>query len=139
MTWIVSNIRWIMITSGVLTTTMVYAAIAPQAALQSTFGESFSGPVADVVVRNWGALIGLVGMMLIYGAFSPVERPLILVVAGASKAVFIALVLSHGPRFMATAGIPIAVDSLMIVLSAWYLVAARSMSRRAPQSARLPV
>jgi hypothetical protein len=138
MTWIIPNIRWVMITSGVLTTTMVYAAIAPEAALESTFGESFSGPVA-VFVRNWGALIGLVGMMLIYGAFSPVERPLILVVAGASKAVFIALVLSHGPRFMATAGIPIAIDSLMIVLFAWYLVAARSMSRRAPQSARLPV
>jgi len=139
MAWIVSNIRWIMITSGVLTTTMVYAAVAPEAALQSTFGESVSGPVANIVVRNWGALIGLVGMMLIYGAFSPAERPLILVVAGASKAVFIALVASHGERYMTTAGIPIAVDSLMIVLFAWYLVAARTMSRSRPQAAGLPV
>jgi len=35
MTWIVANIRWIMIVSGVLTATMVYAAVAPQAALRS--------------------------------------------------------------------------------------------------------
>jgi hypothetical protein len=44
MTWIVRHIRWIMVVSGVLTTTMVYAAIAPDAALRSTFGETLSGP-----------------------------------------------------------------------------------------------
>ena len=32
--------KWIMLLSGVLTSTMIYAAIAPDAALQSTFGES---------------------------------------------------------------------------------------------------
>ena len=32
MTWIVANIRWIMILAGVLTSTMFYAAIAPEAA-----------------------------------------------------------------------------------------------------------
>ena len=37
------------------------AALAPEAALRSTFGESVSGPVADIVVRNWGSLIALVG------------------------------------------------------------------------------
>jgi len=40
MTWIVANIKWIMIVSGVLTATMIYAAIAPEAALRSTFGET---------------------------------------------------------------------------------------------------
>ena len=68
MSWIVANIHRVMILSGVLTMTMVYAALAPKAALRSTSGESVSGPVADVVVRNWGALIALVGAMLIYGA-----------------------------------------------------------------------
>src|SRR5262249_8429967 len=38
MRWIPANIRWIMLVSGALTCTMLYAAIAPQAALQSTFG-----------------------------------------------------------------------------------------------------
>src|SRR6266545_2140013 len=56
MTRIIANIRWIMIVSGVLTATMIYAAIATEAALQSTFGETLDGPLARIVVRNWGAL-----------------------------------------------------------------------------------
>jgi len=79
MTWIVANIRWIMILSGVLTSTMIYAAIAPEAALASTFGETLDGPLADLIVRNWGVLITLVGAMLIYGGIEPQQRPLVLI------------------------------------------------------------
>ena len=126
MNWIVGPIKWIMVVSGLLTMTMVYAAFAPEAALQSTFGESLSGPLARVVVRNWGALIALVGGMLIYGAFRPPVRPLVLVVAGASKVVFIALVLSEGGRYLSQqAGLAIAIDSVMVLLFAWYLLALR--------------
>jgi hypothetical protein len=131
MGWIGGNIRWIMLASGVLTATMLYAAVAPEAALLSTFGETLDGPLAGIVVRNWGALIALVGAMLIYGAFDPPGRPLILIVAGASKAVFIVLVLSQGGRYLGQqAGIAVAIDSLMIALFAWYLLAARAARRR---------
>jgi len=54
MNWIARRIKPIMLTAGVLTSTMVFAAIAPQAALQSTFGESIEGPVAQIVVRTGG-------------------------------------------------------------------------------------
>ena len=37
MNWIIANMKWIMIVSGALTCTMFYAAIAPQAAMRSTF------------------------------------------------------------------------------------------------------
>src|SRR5262245_36433994 len=127
MTWIVANIKWVMIVSGLLTSTMVYAAIAPEAALESNFGETLSGPLAQVVVRNWGALIALVGGMLLYGAFHPPVRSLVLVVAGVSKAIFIALVLSQGGRFLnQQVGIAVVVDSLMVALFAWYLVMLRA-------------
>jgi len=120
------SIKWIMLVSGALTCTMVYAAIAPRAMLQSTFGETLEGPLADLVVRNWGALIFLVGAMLIYGAFAAAVRPLVLVVAAASKVVFIALVISNGSRFMSgQAGISIAVDSVMVLVFAAYLVTSR--------------
>lgn len=125
MPWIVGNIHRIMFVSGVLTLTMVYAAIAPEAALRSTFGESVSGPVADVVVRNWGALIALMGVMLLYGARRPAVRPLALSVAGASKAIFIVLVLSHGGRFLGyQAGIAVIVDLVWVVVFGAYLLAA---------------
>jgi hypothetical protein len=127
MNWIVVGIKWIMVVSGILTATMIYAAIAPEAALQSTFGETLDEPVAKIIVRNWGALIALVGGMLIYGAFRPAVRSLVLIVAGASKAIFIALVLSQGTRYLGQqAGVAVGVDSVMIVLFAWYLLASAS-------------
>jgi hypothetical protein len=129
--WIVQYMHWIMIVAGVLTATMIQATLAPDAALQSNFGETVSGPLAHLVVRNWGALIALVGGMLIYGAFSPAQRPLVLIVAGVSKLVFIILVLSEGRRYLShQAGVAIAIDSVMVVLFGWYLVAARSVATR---------
>ena len=126
MSWIVANIHRIMIVSGLLTLTMLYATLAPEAALRSTFGESVNGPVADIVVRNWGALIALVGAMLIYAARRPAVRPLALAIAGSSKAIFIALVLSHGGRFLGyQAGIAVAVDLVWVVVFALYLIATR--------------
>jgi hypothetical protein len=125
MRWIIRQIKWIMIVAGVLTCTMVYAAIAPQAALLSTFGETLQGPVAEIVVRNWGVLITLVGAMLIYGAFNPASRRLVLVVAGLSKFVFILLIFSYGPQFLAYAGVAIAVDLVIIALFAIFLIGTR--------------
>ena len=130
MAWVVANIHRIMVVSGVLTMTMVYAAIAPGAALRSTFGEGLNGPVADIVVRNWGALIALVGAMLIYGARKPEARPLALTIAAASKAIFIALVLSHGTRFLGyQAGLAVAVDAVWVIVFVSYLAAVRRAGR----------
>ena len=127
MAFIARHIRWIMLFSGALTCTMAYAAIAPQAALLSTFGETLQGPVAEVVVRNWGILITLIGAMLIYGAFNPPVRSLVLVVAGISKLVFVALVLSQGIRFLGhQAGIAIAVDLIWVVIFACYFLGPRT-------------
>jgi len=123
---IVAKMKWLMLVSGALTCTMFYAAMAPQAALRSTFGESLEGPVAEIVVRNWGALIGLVGAMLLYGAFNPRSRPLILAVAGLGKLIFIGLVLAHGSRYLGQqAGIAIAIDLVMVALFIGYLVGVR--------------
>ena len=125
MAWIVANIDTIMIISGLLTLTMLYAALAPQAALRATFGEAIEGPLAEIVVRNWGALVGLIGAMLIYGALADQHRSFVLVVAGASKLVFIALVLSQGARYLRRqAGVAVIVDAVMITLFAVYLTAA---------------
>src|SRR5262245_50720803 len=115
-----------MLVSGVLTCTVIYAAVAPQAALRSTFGRTQQGPRAEIVVRNWGALIALVGAMLIYGAFHPPSRPLVLTVAGLSKLTFIGLVLAYGRQSLGhQAGISIVVDGIMVVLFGTYLLVVR--------------
>jgi len=121
----INNFKWVMVVSGVLTTTMLYAAIAPEASLRSNFGEAIDGPLAQIIVRNWGALIGLVGLMLIYGAFSEVNRRMALVVATLSKLAFIALVLTLGRQFLEfQVGTAVIVDSIMIVLFLAYLATA---------------
>jgi len=127
MNFIAANIRWIMLVSGALTCTMAYAAIAPQPALLSTFGETLQGPVAEVVVRNWGVLITLIGAMLIYGAFNPPVRSFALTIAGISKLAFIALVLSQGGRFLGhQAGVAIAIDLVWVIIFVCYLLAPRA-------------
>jgi hypothetical protein len=119
-------IKWIMLVSGLLTFTMVYAAIAPHEALRSSFGESLDGAVADIVVRNWGALIALVGAMLVYGAYAPHVRVLVLSVAAISKVVFIGLVLSYGARFLSyQAGVAVVVDGVMVAVFGLYLAIGR--------------
>ena len=127
---IVAQIRWLMVASGALTSTMVYAAIAPEAAMSSTFGEPLEGAAATLVVRSWGACIGLVGVMLVYGAFVPATRALALLIAIVSKAFFVGLVLSHGSRYLGyQAGTAVVVDSLMVVLFGWYLLVAGTLKR----------
>jgi hypothetical protein len=127
MKFVTANIKWIMLVSGALTCTMVYAAIAPQAALRATFGDTLEGPLAEIVVRNWGALVALVGAMLIYGAFMPAVRSLALTIAGISKLVFITLVLAQGGRYLVQqAAIALALDLAWVVLFACYLLGTRT-------------
>lgn len=108
--------KWFMLVTGILTSSMFYAAVAPQAALRQTFGETIEGPVAEIVVRNWGALIGLVGLGLVYGAFDLAARKLALLLGAASKTVFIALVLTYGREFLSYgAGVAVGADAVCVV------------------------
>ena len=122
-----NGIKGIMLVSGAATCTMVYAAIAPQPALRVMFGETLEGPLAEILVRNWGVLVTLVGVMLMWGAFKPQVRFMALVLGGASKLAFIGLVLAYGLHYLGQqAAIAIAIDLVWVVLFAWYLLGARS-------------
>jgi hypothetical protein len=111
--WIVVNIRWIMILPGVLTMTMV----TPRSHLKLRFVDVSRGrergwsPISSSVTG--GALVALVGAMLVYGARKPPVRPMALTVAGASKEIFVALVLSHRRHFLGyQAGIAVLINVL---------------------------
>ena len=51
-----------------------------------------------------------------------------MIVASISKAVFIGLVLTLGQHYLGRVGLAVAVDSLMILLFGWYLMAIRTPS-----------
>ena len=117
-----------MLIAGLLTCTMFIGLISPEASLKSNFGDDLEGSSYEIIVRNWAALIGLMGIMLIYGAFVPAVRRFSLVMAGISKVIFIILVFSLGaPYLKFGAGIAVVVDSVMVVLFAAYLLFSRSL------------
>lgn len=121
---VVARIKWIMLVSGLLTCTMAYMAVSPQAAMQSTFGTTLEGPLAEIIVRNWAVLIVIGGLALIYGAFRPAVRALALAMTGAGKGVFIGLVLWQGAGILEhQVMVAIVMDSLMVLLFALYLLA----------------
>ena len=123
MRFFISNFKWVMLISGLLTCTMLQALISPQASLISNFGQTIDVPLAEIIVRNWGALIVLVGIMLIYGAFMKSVRRFVLVIAGSSKIIFILLVLSSNESYMGFgAGTAVIVDAVMVVLYITYLL-----------------
>lgn len=122
----VRSFKWVMLVSGLLTSTMFYAAFSPVAAQRSMFGEAIDGAVAQIVVRNWGVLIGCIGLLLIYGAFSEASRRIVLLLAAASKITFIGLVLVFGQQMLAfQVGTSVLIDSIIVVLFVVYLVATR--------------
>ena len=125
---IITKIKWIMIIAGLLTCSMIFAVFAPQAALISMFGDAITEPLGEVIVRSWGFLIFLMGVLLIYGAFKPVYRNLSLVIVGISKIAFISLILIFGEQYIEKSAVTIIFDSILIALFAFYLIKAKSVT-----------
>lgn len=130
---LVASMKGILIVAGLLTMSMIKVAVAPVPALQGLFGPTianFGGPIVDVVARGWGALIALVGGMLLYAAFHVPSRPLVLTVAGLSKTFFVVSMLVYAKGHLAGEALVAAVfDSILVVLFAAYLLASRRIAR----------
>jgi hypothetical protein len=129
-----TNIKWIMLAAGVLTCTVALAIVAPQLAMQRTFGASLDGPLAEVIVRSWGVLITLTGAMLIYAAYTPVHRKLVLLVATVSKAALLILIAGPGSQYAATAMPVIILDGIMVAIFSLYLLSAKPHSAGNPEA-----
>ena len=127
MRFFVSKFKWLMFAAGILTCTMLLGLFSPASSLQTNFGDTLEGTSTGIIVRNWAALIGLMGIMLIYGAFHPPVRNFSLIIAGLSKLIFIILVLALGSQYLQFGvGTAVVIDSIMILLFSAYLLLSRS-------------
>jgi hypothetical protein len=125
------QIKWIMLMSGLLTCTMLEAVFTPEAAVAKLFGESLQGPLVHMVIRSWGALITLIGLMLVYAAFNSQYRRFAAVVAACSKLMFVSLVLSVGNPYLGHAAWVIGFDAAVaIVLLVYVLTSAGNLEIR---------
>jgi hypothetical protein len=125
MKFITVNFKWLMLVSGALTATMFYGLIAPQAALESMFGASFSGTLESIIVRSWSALIGLIGIVLIYGALVEKHRVFAASIGALSKTIFVLLVIIYGQSYLAKAAPAIIMDILVVAFTITFLAAKR--------------
>ncbi len=104
-----------MLVSGLLTCTMLQAVFAPEAAVENLFGESLQGPLANMIVRSWGVLITLIGLMLIYGAFNAKNRKFVAVIAASSKIAYAILVICLGSPYLNKAALVVSFDSIVSI------------------------
>ena len=89
------------------------------------FGVSFSGSLESRIVRSWSALVGLIGVVLIFGAFSEKHRVFAISIAAFSKVIFVSLMFIYGQVFLGKAAPAVVMDCAVIVLAVFFLVAVR--------------
>ncbi|MDO3722829.1 hypothetical protein QVZ43_13985 [Marinobacter sp. chi1] len=119
------NFKWVMLVSGILTATMFYGLVAPQSALESMFGTSFDGDLESIIVRSWSALVGLVGIILIYGALVERHRVFSAAMGALSKAIFVSLVMIYGQEFLGQAAPAIIMDVVVVLATLIFFAAVR--------------
>ena len=131
MNWIVAKIKWILLASGVVTCSALYAAIAPDQALEFLFARSLENSAAQLVVRHWAVLVTLMGALLIHGALDPRHRAPILVLVGLEKLAFLGLMFGFGRRYLAeNAGIALGLELVMVGFFVAYLIGVRRSGSR---------
>jgi hypothetical protein len=129
--WIVAKIRWIMLVAGALTCSMFYAAVKPDEAVEFLFDRTVGSAFSQVLVADWAALVGLVGAMLVYGAFVPKVRMLVLTVAGAGKLAFLGLMIAHGREYLdEKVSIVLGLDAVMVTVFVLFAMQLQRMGMR---------
>ena len=102
---------------------MILPFLAPRYATNTMFGEALDGPLANLVVRNWGQMIFASGLLLIWAAYDPASRTPILLFSIFGKLTFIGLVVREGGRWAKKSAMVAAIGDLgLVALFVWYLL-----------------
>lgn len=104
MAFIADNIFWILLVSGVITSSMLVAVVAPRLVFQQFFGTILDGPLGNAIMRNWGLVIGMSGLLLIYAAYDETVRTPIMLFSIVGKLFFSVQVFAAGSALKAARG-----------------------------------
>ena len=83
-----THIKIILIVTGATTAMALALFIAPTSATRIIFGVAPAQTIGIALVRHWGLLVSLVGVLLIYAAFHPEIREPVTVMAAVEKIAF---------------------------------------------------
>jgi len=113
-------LQWILLVSGILTALAILIFISPNRFYKSVFNLEQVPTVYLFVARHWGAMISLVGFMLIYAAFNPAVQELSMIIASVEKIVFAGMVM-FGPLRNSRVFVRLATfDIIIVVIFALY-------------------
>ena len=104
MAFIADNIFWILLVSGVITSSMLVAVVAPRLVFRQFFGTILDGPLGNAIMRNWGLVIGMSGLLLIYAAYDETVRTPIMLFSIVGKLFFSMQVFAAGSTLKAARG-----------------------------------
>ena len=110
-----THIEIILIVTGATTAMALAQFIAPASISRLIYGAVPTEVVGIALIRHWGLLVFLVGILLIYAAFHPEVREPVTVVAGAEKIAFSLIIFSTSLRRFPIAA-AIAVGDILIPL-----------------------
>lgn len=83
-----THIEIILIVTGATTTMALAQFIAPASVSRIIYGATPTEVVGIALVRHWGLLVFLVGVLLFYAALHPAAREPVMVVAAVEKIAF---------------------------------------------------
>ena len=83
-----AHIEIVLIVTGATTAMALAQFIAPASASRIIYGAAPTEVVGIALVRHWGLLVFLVGVLLIYAAFHPALREPVTIVAAVKKIAF---------------------------------------------------
>jgi hypothetical protein len=83
-----THIEIILIVTGATTAMALAQFIAPASVSRIIYGAAPTEVVGIALVRHWGLLVFLVGVLLFYAAFHPAVREPVMVVAAVEKIAF---------------------------------------------------
>jgi hypothetical protein len=121
MAFITDNIFWILLVSGIITSSMLAAVVAPRLVFQQFFGTILDGPLGNAIMRNWGLVIGMSGLLLVYAAYDETVRTPIMLFSIVGKLFFAMQVFAAGSTLKAARGGAI-IDLVIGILFSAYLI-----------------
>jgi hypothetical protein len=118
-----SFIEWILIISGLITAVAgLVALLFPYFQLRSTYAVENPPSIAVFFVMHWGAIIFVVGCLIIYSAYAPAIRVPVLIAAAFEKFAFGSLVFFGPVRRTSGMTTSAVVDGVFAILYVVYLV-----------------
>ena len=114
--------RIILLVTGCLNLLMIAALLSPHQAMEAMFGVTGElNPAMEIMVRSWGALVVMLGVLLLAAAFYSALVITALLFAGSSKLVFVLLCLLLGQEYLDHLQITLVIDVVTIVIFIWLI------------------